>query len=159
MKLNIPRIIKQWKYAPFIIPNKNFEVNAAGNGRRFATQDVAPYWVEAFSEFGLKPVSVEPIFKNLNGNHFQDGAFVHPHTDPAPPGLVHTRCNVMLKKPQEGGNPIIDEEELNIREKDLWLCLASLEIHSSTPVKGGERIIFSFGGLVPVEQIDAIVKK
>jgi len=159
MKLKIPRIVKRWKYAPMVSPSFNFELNTVGNGRRFSTQDTAPYWKEAFFEFGLKPTKVEPIFKNLTGNHFQDGAFVHPHTDPSPEGMVHTRCNLMLKKPKEGGNPVLDGEELDIEEGDLWLCLASMELHSSTPIKGGERLIFSFGGLVPVNQIDLIVDK
>jgi len=157
MKLKIPRIVKKWKYASMVNPSFNFELNNASEGRRFAQQDTAPYWVEAFAEFGLKPVSVEPIFKNLTGNHFQDGAFVHPHTDPAPEGLVHTRCNLMLRKPEEGGNPVLDGEELDIDEGDLWLCLASMELHSSTPIKGGERLIFSFGSLVPTEQIKNII--
>jgi hypothetical protein len=157
MKLKIPRIIKQWKYASMVEPSLNFELNTVGNGRRFAIQDMVPYWEEAFSEFKLNPVSVEPIFKNLTGNHFQDGAFVHPHIDPAPEGLVHTRCNLMLHKPAEGGNPVLDGDELDINEGDLWLCLASMELHSSTPIKNGERLIFSFGGLVPVEQVKNII--
>lgn len=157
MKLTIPRIVKQWKYASMVEPNFDFKLNNFGNGRRFAAQDIAPYWKEAFSEFRLEPVSVEPIFKNLTGNHFQDGAFVHPHTDSAPEGFVHTRCNLMLRKPAEGGNPVLDGDELNINQGDLWLCLASMELHSSTPIKGGERLIFSFGGLVPVEQIKNII--
>jgi hypothetical protein len=158
MNLNIPRIIKQWKYASLVTPNINF-LNTSGDGRRCVTQEEAPYWKEAFAEFRLKPTSVEPVFKNLTGNHFQDGAFVHLHTDPAPDGFVHTRCNLMLKKPKQGGNPVIDGEEVDVEEGDLWLCLASMEFHSSTPIKGGERLIFSFGGLVPVEQIEAIIEK
>lgn len=159
MKLNIPRVIKNWEYRSFVTPNTNFQFNTAGNGRRFAMQDVAPYWKESFAAFGLEPDCVEPIFKNLTGNHFQDGAFVHPHTDPAPDGFVHTRCNLMLKKPKQGGNPILDEEEVNVEEGDLWLCLASMELHSSTPIKGGERLIFSFGGLVPINQIQNIIQQ
>ena len=158
MKLKIPRIVRQWKYATMVEPCFEFKLNNAGNGRQFATQDIAPYWKEVFDEFGLKPVSVEPMFKNLTGNQFQDGAFVHPHTDPAPEGLVHTRCNLMLRKPAEGGNPVLDGEELDINEGDLWLCLASMELHSSTPIKGGERLVFSFGGLVPIEQIKNIIQ-
>jgi hypothetical protein len=157
MKLKIPRVIKQWQYASMVEPCFDFQLNNAGDGRRFAKQDTAHYWKEAFSEFWLEPVSVEPIFKNLTGNHFQDGAFVHPHTDPAPEDLVHTRCNLMLRKPTEGGNPVLDGEELDINVGDLWLCLASMELHSSTPIKGGERLIFSFGGLVPIEQVKNII--
>lgn len=157
MRLKISRVIKSWKYSSLIIPNKNFYQNNSGRGRRCATQDTAPYWSEAFSEFDLTPTSVEPMFKNLTGNNYIDGAFVHTHTDPAPEGFVHTRCNVMLKKPPIGGNPILDGEEIQIEEHDLWLCLASLESHGTTPIYGGERLIFSFGGLVPIEQINKIL--
>jgi hypothetical protein len=157
MKLKIPRVIKNWKYSSMVQPYSNFKFINNGDGRRYAKQDTAHYWKEAFSEFVLEPVSVEPIFKNLIANQFKEGAFVHPHTDESPVGLVHTRCNLMLRKPIEGGNPVLDGEELDINEGDLWLCLASMEFHSSTPIKGGERLIFSFGGLVPIEQVKNII--
>jgi hypothetical protein len=157
MKLFIPRVIKSWEYGKFVLPNNDFQLNTSGQGRRFATQDEAPYWHEAFAEFGLQPLCVEPIFKNLTSNHFQDGAFVHPHTDPAPEGLAHTRCNLMLRKPVKGGNPVLDGEEIEVEEGDLWLCIASMELHSSIPIYGGERLMFSFGGLVPVNQIIKIM--
>jgi len=157
MRLAIPRVVRQWKHASQVVPNLNFELNQAGYGRRFATQESAPYWAEAFAEFGLAPTSVEPIFKNLTGNNYAEGAFVHPHTDPAPDGFVHTRCNLMLRKPKNGGNPVLGGEEIVVEEGDLWLCLASLELHSTTPISGGERLIFSFGGLVPFEQIQKIL--
>lgn len=158
MKLRIPRVIRNWEFAPYVLPNTDFEENVAGSGRRFATQDSAPYWLEAFAAFGLCPVMVEPMFKNMTGNNYADGAFVHPHTDPAPEGYVHTRCNLMLKKPLTGGNPVIDGEEIFINQGDLWLCLASMELHGTTPIFGGERLIFSFGGLVPLPQIATIVQ-
>jgi hypothetical protein len=63
----------------------------------------------------------------------------------------------MIKKPLIGGDPILDDEIVYVEEGDLWLCLASMEYHSSTPIKGGERIIFSFGGLVPIEQINNLL--
>ena len=52
-----------------------------------------------------------------------------------------------------GGNPIIDDEVLEVDVGDLWLCLASLEKHGTTPIQGGERIIFSFGALVSEDQV------
>ena len=158
MKLSVPRVVKSWRYGKLVSPSVNFVPNNIGQGRRCAIQDEAPYWHEAFAEFGLQPLCVEPMFKNLTGNHFQDGAFVHPHTDPAPEGLAHTRCNLMLRKPIKGGNPVLDGEEIEVEEGDLWLCIASMELHSSTPIYGGERLIFSFGGLVPVEQIMKVVQ-
>lgn len=157
MKLRIPRVVKNWKYASVVKPCLNFQTNFAGQGRRFSKLPSAPYWEEAFLEFGIRPSSVEPIFENMTGNHYQEGAHVHTHIDQAPDGFVHTRCNLMLKKPLSGGNPVLDGEELEVQEGDLWLCLASLEYHSSTPISGGERLIFSFGGLVPIEQINRII--
>jgi hypothetical protein len=157
MKLRVPRVVRGWKYANFVTPCTNFVANSVGNGRKFCIQDDAPYWENAFAEFGLNPECVEPLFKNMTGNHFADGAFVHPHTDPAPEGYVHTRCNLMLRKPEQGGNPVLDGEEFEVSEGDLWLCLASLEVHSSTPIFGGERLIFSFGGLTALEQVKKIL--
>jgi hypothetical protein len=156
MKLKINRVVKNWNFANKIfIENNSFKDN--GFGRKFKMQDSVNHWEDAFFEFGLKPTCVEPILKNFIGNHFKDDAFVHPHTDPAPDGFVHTRCNLMLKKPLKGGNPILDGKEINVEQNDLWLCLASLEKHSSTPIKEGERLVFSFGGLVPIEQINKII--
>jgi hypothetical protein len=156
MKLKINRVVKNWKLANNVVIESNaFKDN--GFGRKFKSQDFANHWEEAFAEFGLKPHCLEPIFKNFIGNHFKDGAAVHEHTDEAPEGFVHTRCNLMLKKPIKGGNPVLDGEEIQIDKNDLWLCLASLEKHYTTPVEGGERLIFSFGGLVPVEQIKKII--
>lgn len=160
MRLNIPRKISNWEIYKKIKVDKstvNFVENTAGNGRRFATYDDYPYWAEAFAEFGLKPDSVEPMFKTMLGNNYKDGAYVHEHTDPAPEGYVHTRCNLMLEKPRIGGNPVLDGEELDVEVGDLWLCLASLETHGTTPISGGERLILSYGGLVPKSQIDKII--
>jgi hypothetical protein len=158
VKLYIPRVIKSWEYRKHVSPFTNFIENNAGSGRRYAVENEAPYWYEAFSEFGLIPVCVEPVFKNFTGNHYQDGAFVHPHIDTSPSGLVHTRCNLMLQKPPLGGNPVIDGEEFAVEEGDLWLCIASMELHSSTPIRGGERLVFSFGGLVPIDQIIKVMQ-
>lgn len=158
MKLRIPRVVKNWKYSHLVEPNMNFCENILGNGRRFATQDTASSCSEAFAEFGLISTSVEPIWQNMTENNYKDGAFVQKHIDYAPEGLVHTRCNVMLKKPFIGGNPILNDEEIEVEEGDLWLCLASLEKHGTTPIYGGERLIFSFGGLIPIEQINYIIR-
>jgi hypothetical protein len=154
MKLKISRVVKQWNYADKIFPAKDgFITNNFGSGRRFSICNNPVFRNEAFKEFGLIPELEEPIFQNFTGNHYLDGAFVHKHTDPAPDGYVHTRCNLMIQKPLEGGNPVIDEEELNVCNGDLWICLASLETHSSTPIKGGERFIFSFGSLILYKKI------
>jgi hypothetical protein len=158
VQLNIPRVVRNWEYAPSIQPSIELHKYIKnGYGRRFISQDSAPYWSEAFAAFGLKPMYIEPKFQNMTANHFLDGAFTHVHKDHAPTGFVHTRCNVMLKKPLIGGNPILDGEHVEVGVNDMWLCLASLEEHASEPVQGGERIMFSFGGLVSTEQIERIL--
>jgi len=160
MKLKINRVVKKWKHVNKIkINNENFIKNPATFGRRFTIQKVeTKLWKKAFKEFGLIPSCIEPIFKNYLGHHFKDGAATHIHKDGSPNGFVHTRCNVLLKKPPIGGNSVIDGEEINLEENDLWLILSSLENHSSTPIQKGERFIFSFGGLVPIKQIERIIK-
>ena len=160
MKLKINRVIKNWSYANQIkINNKNFIDNPASFGRRFAKQQVDPkLWKKAFNEFNLIPSCIEPMYENFLGNHFIEGASVHIHKDNAPINFVHTRCNLLLKKPPIGGNPVLDGEEIDLEENDLWLVLASLENHGSTPIRGGERFIFSFGGLVPIKQIEEILE-
>jgi len=158
MILAIPRVISNWDFAPLVQPcvdDSKFVQN--GYGRRYAKQTTAPYWEEAFAAFGLKPEYIEPRFQNMTGNHFLDGACTHKHCDPAPDGYAHVRCNVMLKKPMFGGNPILDGESVQVNEHDLWLCLASLEEHASEPIRGSERVIFSFGGIVPLQQINNIL--
>jgi hypothetical protein len=159
MKLKINRVVKNWNHVDKIkINNEKFIENPVSFGRRFAKQQVEPeLWKKAFSEFNLIPSYIEPMFENFLGNNFKDGASVHPHKDDAPIGFVHTRCNLLLKKPLVGGNPIIDGEEINLEENDLWLILSSLEEHGTTPIQGGERFIFSFGGLVPIKQIEGII--
>jgi hypothetical protein len=158
MQLAIPRVIKNWEHASQIKPCTQMDSFTENNfGRRYASQATAPYWKEAFVAFGLQPECVEPQFQNMTANHFLDGACTHEHIDDAPDGLAHVRCNVMLKKPPIGGNPILDGVHVNVEENDMWLCLASLERHASEPIQGGERVMFSFGGLVPIEQVNKIL--
>jgi hypothetical protein len=158
VKLKIPRVVKNWEFAKFVTPSvDNFKENVCGCGRKYSKQPTVMFWQEAFRCFNLNPIKVEPTFENFTGVHYIDGAFVHEHKDPTLKGFDHIRCNLMLKKPAYGGNPVIDNEEIHVEVNDLWLCISNREFHKSTPIQGGERIIFSFGGLVPVEQIEAIL--
>ena len=92
-------------------------------------------------------------------NHFENNSCTHLHKDSAPEGYVHIRANVMLKKPQKGGNIIIDEKIYNVEKNDLWLILASIENHGSTPIENGERLIYSFGAIIEKDKINKILKE
>jgi hypothetical protein len=131
----------------FLWPVGEFRPN--GEGRQYLSSAHIDGRPEAFAEFGLSDLSPEPRFTNFVGNHFKDGAFTPLHSDPSPAGQAHVRINWMLKKPSVGGDPILGGKVIHVDEGDLWICFASEERHGSTPISGGERLICSFGALVP----------
>lgn len=156
MLLKVPRVIKGWKSPDFYeqptgkYSNHNF-------GRRVLICESAPFKMEAFAAFGLDGSIPEPVNKNFIGNHYLDGAGVQLHRDSAPEGYVHTRCNWMLKKPEAGGDPVFDGEVVRVDAGDLWICFANLEMHGSTRIQGGERLIYSFGALIPLSQLEHVL--
>ena len=159
MDLKIPRIVNNWSFVKKISYSKNFETNPVSPGRRFARQQNNLYlWKKSFEEFGIIPEKEEPLLGNLIMNHFEEKAFTHTHKDPAPENYIHVRANLMLKKPETGGDIIIDNEKFSVKENDLWLILASLENHGSTPIGKGERLIYSFGCLIKKEKLSDIIK-
>ena len=149
MHLSIDRVIRNWDQAPRIRYTKNYIQNPVSFGRRFAKQDSnKELWQKSFAAFNLFPTQKEPELGDVLMNHYQDDACTHIHKDPAPKGYVHIRANVMIKKPNKGGDIIIDNETIKVEENDLWLVLASLENHGSTPIQSGERLIYSFGAII-----------
>lgn len=138
------------------IVNSNTTWKDNGFGRRFVSHltNFDKYRDSVFALFGLTDVLPEPLFGNFIGNHYSDNAFIHEHTDFPNNEYVHARCNLLITKPLEGGMPIINGKEYNLEEADVWLCIAGRELHSSTPIKGGQRLTLSIGGLVSKKQID-----
>ena len=66
--------------------------------------------------------------------------------------VIHTRFNLLISKPLEGGNPVINEIEYKVKENELWRCLAGVDEHQTTKVSGSKpRILLSFGYFVPTE--------
>ncbi len=65
-----------------------------------------------------------------------------------------TRLNVLLSKPEEGGEPILKkkgvEEVIPVKENEPWICVAGKYEHSTVKTKGDTpRILLSFGYDVP----------
>jgi hypothetical protein len=132
-----------------------------GFGRRFAEHihiDES-FKKEVFAEFGIDEIIDEPMFGNFVGNHYLDGAFVHQHKDGAPEGYHHVRCNIALEMPEEGGCPILDEKTVTVSKGDIWICFASIERHSSTPIRNGQRLVLSLGSLVRKELAESVYQK
>jgi hypothetical protein len=158
IELKIPRIVKNWGADKALVPNLA-GMRENGYGRRFAVQTEHPMTQKAFAQFGLTTLLPEPSFGIFTGHHYLNGAHTHMHKDPiTKQGYAHVRCNVMLKKPLEGGNPVLDGKELEVNKNDLWICFSSMETHGSVPIKGGERLIISFGALVPQQDVNNIIK-
>lgn len=88
-------------------------------------------------------------------SYSEKGHEVHEHTDENFRSEdVHTRINLMISKPEEGGLAIINEELIEVEENESWLCVAGHYKHSSTEVKGEKpRIVLSFGYQVNKEEL------
>jgi hypothetical protein len=158
MNLSINRVIKNWDQASKITYTKDYVQNPVSFGRRFAKQNSnKKLWQKSFAAFNLFPTKKEPELGDLLMNHYQDDACTHIHKDPAPKGYVHIRANVMIKKPNKGGDIIIDGETIEVKENDLWLVLASLENHGSTPIQSGERLIYSFGAIIKETNVKGLI--
>lgn len=96
----------------------------------------------------IQDAEQEPIFRDLCG-FITEGGAVHPHVDCGDKGKQHVRFNVMVSKPQGGGNPVQNGVEILVQEGAVWRCDASLVMHSSMPVIGSKpRIVLSYGFLL-----------
>lgn len=78
---------------------------------------------------------------------------MHPHQDPTQDGRDHIRINLVLSKPEHGGDPTQDGITIPLPEIGYsWRCDAGRFVHACTMVQGlMPRIILSFGCLVPLE--------
>jgi len=142
----------------FVDDNFNkFVKNPVGTGRFFMSHirdDVIEQEkIKLAHKFNIYEWKQEPLFGNFIGCNLE-GAFVHPHTDPTLPGYTHVRFNIMVSKPERGGEPIIDNSIVDIQEKGCWLCIASKQLHQTNPVIGSKRrIVPSLGILVKNENL------
>jgi len=93
----------------------------------------------------------EPIMRDQIG-YMKDGGYLHLHVDENSNGLIHTRFNVYVQIPYEGGLPIYSNHKIDIKEREYTICKSGLDFHYTDVVKGErERIILSFGFLLPYE--------
>lgn len=111
-----------------------------------------------FDKEDLYGYQQEPIFKDSIG-YMLDGASLHLHTDPNPSEseLIHTRYNVYVQLPDKGGYPIYNNIHCTLKERTYICCRSGLDYHSCAKVEGPrERIILSFGLLLPIDRIKHI---
>jgi hypothetical protein len=98
----------------------------------------------------IDPYIQDPFFGDFLGVVTQDGA-IHKHKDPNQPNCTHTRYNLLLKIPKEGGNPVYEDEIIPYKERFIWRCEAGIHYHASLPVLSDDnpRINISFGFSIP----------
>ena len=88
-------------------------------------------------------------------SYSKEGHIVHTHKDKNPDNENYIiRFNVIISKPEVGGNPIIDSNEIEVKENEVWVCKAGEDFHSTTEVKGqSPRVMISFGHYINKELI------
>jgi hypothetical protein len=100
--------------------------------------------------FELKDWVPDPFFFDFIG-YIWEGGFVHEHTDPCVPGREMVRINILIRKPDVGGMPIVDGHEFQVEVGDVWLNPATRIKHSCTEVRGPRpRSVLSLGFQIPV---------
>jgi len=154
----------------FVVPHKGMAGNVCGLPHsemedRFRLKAKFPY-LEMFKIY-------QSILKHLGLPRTQEldrefGALisysekdhqVQPHSDPNPPRKIHTRFNVLINKPEEGGEAIINDQIVSTEENELWVCAAGKYTHSSVLVKGDKpRILLSYGTYLKEEELNKILK-
>ena len=90
----------------------------------------------------------------------EEGHKVQPHKDPNPPGLTHVRFNVLINKPDGGGQAIINQEQIDTEQNEVWVCVAGAYEHSSVAVKGTKpRILLSYGTYLNYNKLNEILNE
>ena len=86
----------------------------------------------------------------------KEGHKVHSHTDDSPRKEdTCVRLNLLLQKPKKGGEAIINNEIINVKENEPWICLAGKYEHSSVKVEGDrDRLILSYGYHVNTNELN-----
>lgn len=93
-------------------------------------------------------------------SYSESGHKVQTHSDPSPPGKVHTRFNCLLSKPDKGGEAIIDGKIIETEENEVWVCAAGMYQHSSVTVEGLKpRLLLSIGHYIDLWQIKDILNE
>jgi hypothetical protein len=86
-----------------------------------------------------------------------DGAQLHEHTDPNQGDLIHTRFNVYVQLPEEGGYPVYAGKTLKLKERTYICCKSGLDLHYCEKCIGKrERVVLSYGFLLPNDRIKNI---
>ena len=98
----------------------------------------------------------DPVYKDAIGYMIGDSE-LQIHTDPNQDNLIHTRFNVYVQLPEEGGYPIYDGKLYKLKERTYICCRAGIDKHLCSDVKGKKpRVMISFGFQLPYDRVKNI---
>jgi hypothetical protein len=95
----------------------------------------------------------EDDYKGSFLSYIAPGAGIHRHRDArlmirGAERLI-LRCNILLKRPRQGGLPVVEATEIDVPDRGMWAFFPTELFHSATTVGGTEyRGLLSFGFLV-----------
>jgi len=115
----------------------------------------AEFWhirARVIERLGLSELD-EDHYKGSFLSYIAPGTGVHAHRDARlrnqQEEQLILRCNVLFKRPQEGGLPAIESIKIDVPDRGMWAFFPTELVHSATPVRGSEfRGLLSFGFLV-----------
>ena len=100
----------------------------------------------------LQDAEQEPNFKDYCG-YITEGGAIHKHTDTNKGKKIHTRFNVMVSKPEQGGEPVQEDKVIEVEEGSVWRCNAGVVAHWCNTVVGYKpRIVLSYGFLLNLNE-------
>jgi hypothetical protein len=105
------------------------------------------------NKFNLKKYEFEDRKKFIFINYFTDGAVLHRHAHVFDGENIEVRFNILLSS-SGSGSPIINDEKIEVSQKDLWIFNSCLP-HWSDIYRGEiPRIAISYGFHIPINEID-----
>jgi hypothetical protein len=99
------------------------------------------------NHLGLEDMIRPPFINGMVASYAEPGDTCYEHTDPVWCEGYHTmHCNVIVQKPENGGNVIIEGQEFDMPEGDIICYYVSDLKHSVTEVTGNKnRLMWIFG--------------
>jgi hypothetical protein len=108
---------------------------------------------ENLKEYRQEPTIRDAIGIMVNGGKLPE----HLDSNQQNNSLIHARYNIYVQIPLKGGLPVYNNQIINIKERNYVCCRSGIDLHSCLQVEGEkERIVLSFGYLVPIEKIHEI---
>jgi hypothetical protein len=156
-------VLSKW-----IIDNKDngFFKDAKMNGIRLTTR-YSDGFIFPKEAYKIKEKIINELkIKNFNLPGFKDGmvaSYASPgdtcydHKDPVwKENTITLHCNIKLSN-NFGGNPIIENEKINLKKGDMWIYPVSNVLHGSDLVTGKTpRLMWVFGFCITQEDYDRL---